>query len=63
MPSCDKFNLFLRDFGTHMLLACDVQDMPIPAGANEAIAKGTIAFDDTVIWLVTDLSEVAEWQV
>jgi hypothetical protein len=33
--------------------------MPVPAGGDEAIAISTIAFDDTVILLVTDLSKVA----
>ena len=59
MPSCDKFNPCLRSFGTRVFLPCDVQHMPVPAGGDEAIAIGTIAFDDTVILLVTDLSKVA----
>jgi hypothetical protein len=59
MPSCDKFNFCLSDFGTHVFMPYAVQRMPIPAGGNEAIAKGTIAFDDAVILLVTDLSKVA----
>ena len=59
MPSCDKFNPSLRSFGTCVILPGDVQHMPVPARGDEAIAISTIAFDDTVILLVTDLSKVA----
>jgi hypothetical protein len=53
----------LRHFRARVFLASGVKNIPLPAGANQAIAKGTITFDDTVIGLVTYLSEVAEWQV